>query len=67
MSKLVQYMKVRAKFENARWELTEDDLMVFFKKGIRNFFGVVLDDNFNLVEDNEQPSFFFSYKTASIN
>lgn len=75
MSRLVQYMQARAKFEdaafdgiaNVRWELTEKDLLIYFNKGIRNFFGVVIDDAGNLIEDAEQPSFFLSYKTASIN
>ena len=67
MNKLSQYMKVRAKFENAKWELTDQQLSFFHKKGIRNFFGVLLDDNGNILEDTKQPSFFKSYKSASIN
>jgi hypothetical protein len=67
MTKLVQYMKERAKFENLKWELTEKDLSGYFYHGIRNFFGVVVDDDGNLIEDNEQPSFFNSYKSASLN
>lgn len=67
MTKLVQYMKARADFENLKWELTEKDLYGYFKQGIRNFFGVIIDDGGNLIEDNEQPSFFISYKTFSLN
>lgn len=67
MIKLVEYMKCRAKFEKAKWELTEDDLFVYFRQGVRNFFGVVVDDNGELVEDQEQPSFFNSYKSFSSN
>ena len=67
MTKLVQYMKSRAEFENLKWQLTEKDLFIYFEKGIRNFFGVVIDDHGNLIEDNEQPSFFKSYKSFSLN
>jgi hypothetical protein len=67
MTKLTQYMKARAKFENVEWLLTEDNLSPYYDKGVRNFFGVEIDDEGNLLEDQQQPSFFNSYKSASIN
>lgn len=67
MNKLIQYMRLRAAYENVKWELTENDLLPYFTKGIRNFFGVVVDDFGNIVNDEQQPSFFFSYKSASVN
>lgn len=67
LDKLVLYMESRAKFENLKWELTEKDLRGYFEKGIRNFFGVVVSDKGDLIEDNEQPSFFMSYKFYSLN
>ena len=67
MTKLTQYMKARAKFENVEWLLTEDNLSPYYDKGVRNFFGVEIDDEGTLLEDQQQPSFFHSYKSASIN
>lgn len=67
LDKLVMYMSSRAKFENVKWELTEKDLRGYFQKGIRNFFGVIVSDDGDLIEDNEQPSFFMSYKFSSLN
>lgn len=60
-------MTVRASYENVKWELTENDLLPYFNKGVRSFFGVVVDDCGNLVDDEQQPSFFNSYKNASVN
>jgi hypothetical protein len=60
-------MKARAKFEKVKWDLTEKDLMMYFNEGIRNFFGVIVDNKGNLVEDTEQPSFFLSQKWNSLN
>jgi len=60
-------MKARANFEKVKWELTEKDLTGYFQQGIRNFFGVVIDNDGNLIEDNEQPSFFMNYKLFSSN
>jgi len=67
MNKLSQYMNMRARFENVQWELTEQDLKPYFDKGVRSFFGVTIDDNGNLISDDNQPSFFNSYKSTSIN
>lgn len=67
VTKLIQYMKARAKFENQEWELTENDLTTIFDQGCRSFFGVVVDENGNLLEDQQQPSFFRSQRWNSIN
>jgi hypothetical protein len=66
-SKLAQYMSARANFENVNWGLSDEWLETGFLIGIRCFFGVDLDDNGNLLEDYQQPSFFQSYKSASVN
>lgn len=67
MNKLSQYMSVRARFENVKWELTGQDLEPYFENGVRNFFGVSVDDQGNLLSDDQQPSFFNSYKSTSVN
>lgn len=67
MNKLSQYMNVRAQFENVQWELTPQDLEPYFDKGVRSFFGVTIDDHGNLLSDEQQPSFFNSYKSSSVN
>ena len=59
---LISYMKKRASFENIGWEFKDGDMELFFvQKGTRIFFGVVLDDLGNILEDKEQPEFFRSY------
>lgn len=67
ISKLIQYMKSRAEFEKTEWGLEDDMIASLFDSGIRNFFGVKVDDDGELIEDSQQPSFFSSYKFHSIN
>lgn len=62
-SNLVDYMKKRAIFEGVGWQLPDEYLENFFiQKGTRIFFGVVLDDLGNILEDRNQPEFFIKYK-----
>lgn len=62
-SNLIDYMKKRAVFEGVGWQLPDDYLESFFiQKGTRIFFGVVLDDLGNILEDRKQPEFFIKYK-----
>jgi len=52
---LINYMKVRASVENQKWGLGSDYLEPMFINGIRNFFGVQLDDFGNLQYDEQEP------------
>jgi hypothetical protein len=59
---LIEYMKKRAIFEGVSWDLPDHYLENFFvQKGTRIFFGVVLDDLGNIIEDKNQPEFFSNY------
>ncbi len=53
--KLSSYMKVRVILERTKWEISEDYLDKLFDSGIRFFFGVVLDDEGNLLYDLQEP------------
>jgi hypothetical protein len=60
--KLIDYMKKRSSFEGVNWLLEDDVVENFFvQKGTRIFFGVVLDDLGNILEDRNQPEFYRSY------
>jgi len=60
--KLIDYMKKRSSFEGVSWLLEDDVVENFFvQKGTRIFFGVVLDDLGNILEDRNQPEFYRSY------
>lgn len=60
--KLISYMKQRASFEGNNWAMEDDCIENFFvQKGTRIFFGVVLDDLGNILEDRSQPEFYKSY------
>lgn len=62
-SNLIDYMKRRAAFEGVGWQLPDTYLENFFiQKGTRIFFGVVLDDFGNILEDRKQPEFLTKYK-----
>lgn len=63
---LVNYMKKRAAFEGVSWELPAEYLENFFvQKGTRIFFGVVLDDLGNILEDRNQPEFYNNLKESN--
>lgn len=54
-TQLVNYMKKRSKIENQIWDLPKEFLESHFHIGLRNFFGVELDNNGNLLWDAQQP------------
>tara|TARA_Y100000031_G_C8115729_1_gene335756 strand:+ start:283 stop:540 length:258 start_codon:yes stop_codon:yes gene_type:complete len=53
--KLVRYMKVRSNMEKQIWDLPNDYCEGLFELGIRNFFGVQLDDKGTLLCDLQEP------------
>jgi hypothetical protein len=58
-AKLIEYMKSRAEYEGVKWTLEDSFIENFFiQKGTRIFFGVVLDDLGNILEDRQQPIFY---------
>jgi hypothetical protein len=63
---LICYMKKRANFEGVEWEIPDEYLENFFvQKGTRIFFGVVLDDLGNILEDKKFPEFYNNFKKDS--
>lgn len=63
---LICYMKKRANFEGVKWEIPDEYLENFFvQKGTRIFFGVVLDDLGNILEDKKLPEFYNNFKKES--
>ena len=54
-TQLFNYMKKRSEVENSKWCLSKKYLENHFRIGIRNFFGVELDNNGNLLWDIQQP------------
>jgi hypothetical protein len=60
--KLIDYMKQRAAHEGVKWELTEAFLQAHFDRGVRNFFGVAVDNRGQLIRDTQQPDFFETYR-----
>ena len=69
MEKLVLYLKKRAELENVPFDLDEEFLNLQFEKGIRNFFGVKIDDQWNMISDDQQPheNFLSDYLKNLIN
>lgn len=61
MKKLSRYMKSRAAFEGAEWALTDAYLQRHFDHGVRNFFGVTVDEKGDLLSDVQHPDFFKKY------
>ena len=57
--KLCSYMKKRSKVEGVTWSLPKEKLDILFDTGIRMFFGVVVDNNGNLLYDTQEPYFGF--------
>ncbi len=55
MDKLLLYLKKRAEVESVPFDLDEDLLSYQFEQGIRKFFGVVVDDEWNMLSDEQQP------------
>jgi len=54
-NKICEYVKHRASFEGVGFELTPEFFDTAFKRGIRMFFGVHVDNNFNMLIDEQEP------------
>lgn len=52
---IMTYMKTRSEFEDVNFDLTFDWFSHQFDKGVRNFFGVEIDDHGNLLNDDQEP------------
>jgi hypothetical protein len=66
--KLCSYMKIRSETEGVEWKLNEFYLDEWFNDGCRQFFGVRLNDDGNLIDDNQEPfEGFFINTTKNLN
>ena len=61
--KLCSYMKIRSENEGVEWKLNEFYLDEWFNDGCRQFFGVRLNDDGNLIDDDQEPFEGFFIKT----
>ena len=60
---LVDYMKKRSTLEGRNWNIPDSYLEeMFVQKGTRIFFGVVLDDLGNMLEDKKNKDFFWCWQ-----
>ncbi|HNS16415.1 MAG TPA: hypothetical protein PKI34_01170 [Bacteroidales bacterium] len=51
-----KYLKWRAQIEGVPFELGQKDFFEpYFKRGVRKFFGVLLDDNGFPINDEQEP------------
>jgi hypothetical protein len=53
--KLCSYMKIRSQIEGVEWRLNELYLDEWFNDGCRQFFGVWMNEDGNLIEDEQEP------------
>jgi hypothetical protein len=60
---LTEYMKYRAEMEHTSLVLPEDFLQGHFDAGIRRFFGVLIDESGEIIEDVQNPSALESYRS----
>ena len=61
-------MKIRSETEGVEWKLNEFYLDEWFNDGCRQFFGVRLNDDGNLIDDNQEPfEGFFINTTKNLN
>lgn len=59
---LIDYMRKRSTLEGRNWTIPDSYLEeMFVQKGTRVFFGVVLDDLGNMLEDKKNKDFFLEY------
>jgi len=63
MDRLVFYLQLRAQVENIPFDLTPEYLEELFQLGTRNFFGVAVDEQKQMLFDSQEPSpgFFSSF------
>jgi len=53
---LIKYLKGRAQIEGVSFELSQKEFFEpYFRKGVRNFFGICVDDNGFLLYDEQEP------------
>lgn len=53
---LVEYLKKRAQIEGVCFELSQEDFLEpLFNEGIRNFFGVIVDNDCFPLYDEQEP------------
>lgn len=57
-------MKIRSETEGVEWKLNEFYLDEWFNDGCRQFFGVRLNDDGNLIDDDQEPFEGFFIKTT---
>ena len=55
LNKLIAYMKKRANMEGVIFELDLDYFQGVFDFGIREFFGIKLDDQAQMIFDEQEP------------
>ncbi len=56
-------MKIRSETEGVEWKLNEFYLDEWFNDGCRQFFGIRLNDDGNLIDDDQEPFEGFFIKT----
>ena len=63
MDRLVFYLQLRAEVEDIPFDLTPEYLEELFELGTRNFFGVAVDEQKQMLFDLQEPSpgFFSSF------
>jgi len=53
---LIKYLKSRAQIEGVSFELGQNEFFEpFFRRGVRKFFGIFVDDNGFLIYDEQEP------------
>ena len=53
---LIKYLKGRAQIEGVSFELDQKEFFEpYFRKGVRKFFGIYVDDNGFLLHDEQEP------------
>jgi len=55
LNKLIAYMKKRATMEGVIFELDLDYFQGVFDFGVREFFGIKLDDQAQMIFDEQEP------------
>ena len=58
---IYDYMKARAKAEDQNFNLKDEYFVANLLLGVRNFFGVEIDDEGELLRDEQNPVFFNWY------
>ena len=59
---IYNYLKIRAFSEGENFELDLEYVEELFNDGIREFFGVKVNDEGEMIEDTIQPQFFSNWR-----